>query len=212
MIKVYHNSEFLIYMEEQTIESLKKGLFECVATVETDNLDDAIRDTNNIDQAWHLNTNVKALRRENRSTSVGDLLKRDNTFFVVDSLGFRELTRSEECELTFHLSGGSMEEPTKSEISRQLAKDLDVPCIDLPLSKDDTSDFFKGVSIVEDTETPPASIEHLEAFKALGYIVVIQFEEDGKPFGEPLAFKTHQRVSSFMWDNPKMKMVWHKKI
>jgi hypothetical protein len=211
MIKVYHNSEFLQYGIDSTLEALKKGSFEYVAEVETDSLDEAYNNTNNVDSPWHLNTNVKATRRGNRSTSVGDLLKRDNTLFVVDSLGFRELTRSEECELTFHLEGGSMKEPTKSEISRQLAKDLGVPCIELHVSDCTVSDIIGSPSLV-DTETPPAFIEHLEAFKAQGYTVVIQFEEDGKPFGEPLAFKTHKDVSSFMWDNPKMKMVWHKKI
>jgi hypothetical protein len=211
MIKVYHNSEFLIYMVESTLSALKKGVFECVAEVETDSLDEAYRCTNNIDNPWHLNTNVKALRRENRSTSIGDLLRKDSTLYVVETEGFRELTREEECELTFHIEGGSMEKPTKSDIARQLAKELGVPCIELPLSTDDITEAFGGCSL-KDGGTPPEVIEHLEDFKVLGYTVVIQFEEDGKPFGEPLAFKTHKQVSSFMWDNPKMKMVWHKKI
>jgi len=101
MIEVYHNSKFLAYYTEPTIETLKKGIFECVATVETNDLNIAYRDTNNIDQPWHLNTNVKAVRRENRSTSIGDMLKVGNKFHIVESCGFRELTKEEECEITF---------------------------------------------------------------------------------------------------------------
>lgn len=101
MIEVYHNTEFLLYMVSETMETLKQGHFECVATVETDNLDIAYKDTNNIDQPWHTNTNVKAVRRTNRSTSVGDLLKKDNVFYVVESVGFRKLTQEESCQITF---------------------------------------------------------------------------------------------------------------
>ena len=104
MIEVYHNSKFLAYYTEPTIETLKKGIFECVATVETNDLNIAYRDTNNIDQPWHLNTNVKAVRRENRSTSVGDLVKKGEIFYVVQPEGWLELTREQECELTFYIS------------------------------------------------------------------------------------------------------------
>ena len=103
MIEVYHNTEFLSYMVDPTIEALKKGIFEQVASVETDSLDYAYQETQNIDQPWHLNTNVKARYRENRSTSVGDLVRKGSTFYVVEMAGFRELTREEECELTFYV-------------------------------------------------------------------------------------------------------------
>jgi hypothetical protein len=91
-------------MLEPTMETLKKGLFECVATVETDDLDNAFENTNSITQPWHLNTNVKAVRCENRSTSVGDLFKMENKFYVVESRGWKELTREQECELTFYIA------------------------------------------------------------------------------------------------------------
>jgi hypothetical protein len=209
MIEVYHNSQMLLFLCDPTLETLKKGSFMFVATVETDNLDVAFRDTNNIDQAWSLNTNVKAVRRENRSTSIGDLLRKDSTMYVVETLGFRELTREEECELIIHLEGGSMKETqSKSEISRQLAKELGVPCIDLPVSTD-----TEGVlTHIEDSGEPPAVIYHLEAFKAKEYTIAIQFQENDKLFGEPLFFKTPKQVSSFMWDHPNIKMVWVKNI
>jgi len=104
MIEVYHNSEFLMYMTNSTFEELKKGHFERVATVETDSIDIAYQQTNNIDQPWHLNTNVKAVRRENRSTSVGDLVKKGEIFYVIQPEGWLELTREQECELTFYIS------------------------------------------------------------------------------------------------------------
>lgn len=103
MVEVYFNDEFLAYMLNASLESLKKGKFRYVASVETESLDEAFEWTNNIDQPWHLNTNVKAVRRENRSCSVGDLFKVGSTFYVVESQGFRELTREEECELTFFM-------------------------------------------------------------------------------------------------------------
>jgi hypothetical protein len=207
IIEVYHNSEFLKFMQDSSFAALKEGVFEYVATVETEYLEEAYRETNNIDKAWSLNTNVKAVRRENRSTSAGDLLKKGRIFYVVESVGFRELTRSEECELLFHIPIGSKVE-TKADISRQLAKDLGVPCIDLPLSTD-----IEGVKTqIEDKGLPPDVIEHLEAMKAKGYMIAIQFSENDKLFGEPLFFKIPKDVSTFMWDNPKMKMVWVKNI
>jgi hypothetical protein len=207
MIEVYHNSEFLKFMQDSTFTTLKEGVFEYVATVDTEYLEEAYRETNNIDQAWSLNTNVKAVKRENRSTSAGDLLKKGRIFYVVELVGFRELTRSEECELLFHIPIGSKIE-TKADISRQLAKDLGVPCIDIPLSTDTA-----GVKThIEDTGEPPEVIECLEAMKAKGYTIVIQFRENDKLFGEPLFFKIPKDVSTFMYDNPKMKMVWVKNI
>jgi hypothetical protein len=211
MIKVYHNSQVVQFMVEPTLESLKKGYFEYVAEVETEDLDQAYTDTNNIDKAWSTNTNVKAVRRENRSTSVGDLLEKESKFFLVLDEGFRELSREEECTITFYLRGGSMKEATKSDISRQLAKELNVSCIDLPLSDSPISDFIES-PLLKSTVKPPEVIEHAELFKSKGYTTAIQFEENGKPFGEPLMFKTATAVSDFMWNNPKMKMTWHKNL
>jgi hypothetical protein len=101
MIEVYHNTEFLMYMQQETLESLTLGHFECVARVETDSLDEAYALTQNIDQPWHRNTNVSAANRSTRSTSVGDLVKKDDKYHIVESCGFKELTREQECKLTF---------------------------------------------------------------------------------------------------------------
>jgi hypothetical protein len=41
-----------------------------------------------------------------------------------------------------------------------------------------------------------------------GYKYVIQFQEDEKNFGSPMVFKEVSHISSFMWENQKMKMKW----
>ena len=41
-----------------------------------------------------------------------------------------------------------------------------------------------------------------------GYKFIAQFEEDGEPFGAPMAFKETAHVSQFMADYPRMKMKW----
>jgi hypothetical protein len=102
MIEVYHNTEFLMYMQEETLEALSLGHFECVARVETDSLDEAYALTQNIDEPWHRNANVSATSRNTRSTSVGDLVKKDGKYHVVESCGFKEITREQECTLTFY--------------------------------------------------------------------------------------------------------------
>lgn len=98
-MEVYLNSEFLMYNIDPTIESLKKGFFECVAVVETDNLQEAFQLTNTIDKPWIENEKVKAFKPRLRSTSVGDVFKYKETFFVVESSGFKQLTNEEACEL-----------------------------------------------------------------------------------------------------------------
>lgn len=100
MIEVFHNSQFLPYLLDPTQESLKKGNFECVGKVYTGDLEDAYKLTQNLEEAWHLNTNVAANKRSCRSTSVGDLLKKDDQFYVVESCGFKLLSQGEVKELT----------------------------------------------------------------------------------------------------------------
>ncbi len=63
MIRVYHQ-----------IHSINGPHFEMVAEVKGDSLDRAYTLTNHIDNDWALNTDVKAMPGNHRSTSVGDLL------------------------------------------------------------------------------------------------------------------------------------------
>ena len=93
MIKVYHNDMFLAYILNP---SLKKNTVHLVAEVDTDDLDEAFRLTNNITHLWVINKGVKAVEGvQHRSTSVGDLLEWNGKSYVVESVGFRELTSEE---------------------------------------------------------------------------------------------------------------------
>ena len=93
MIKVYHNDMFLAYILNP---SLKKNTVHLVAEVDTDDLDEAFRLTNNIMHLWVINNGVKAVEGvQHRSTSVGDLLEWNDKSYVVESVGFRELTSKE---------------------------------------------------------------------------------------------------------------------
>ena len=98
MITVYHNKRFTdLAMASYTSDIGEKFKeLECqhslekVAEVQTDDLDDAFRDTNHIDRAWYENDNVKVIK-ESRSTSVGDVMELGGKRFIVASLGFKEL-------------------------------------------------------------------------------------------------------------------------
>ena len=93
MIKVYHNDMFLAYILNP---SLKKNNLHLVAEVDTNDLDEAYRLTNNITNSWIINKGVKAVEGvQHRSTSVGDLLECNGKSYVVESVGFRELTPEE---------------------------------------------------------------------------------------------------------------------
>ncbi len=63
------------------------------------------------------------------------------------------------------------------------------------------------------TKLNPKGKESLaQRLLAKGYKYEIQFEEDGKEFGEPLFFTSEINISSFMRDYPRMKIKWVKKL
>ena len=97
MIRVYHSSEFLKYMFDK--DSLKDATMKLAAVVETFDLDEAYKLTNNIDIPWVSNEGVSATQLSLRSTSVGDILVKGTAYYVVESEGFRELTDAEACSL-----------------------------------------------------------------------------------------------------------------
>ena len=65
------------------------------ALVATDDLDEAYRLTNNIDWDWTKNSGVECRTDTPRSTSWGDLMLQNGTWYVVDMVGMRELTPKE---------------------------------------------------------------------------------------------------------------------
>lgn len=63
--------------------------FELVAEVDTDNLDEAFRLTNHIDQSWYENEDVKTIKKS-RSTSVGDVIVVSGSAYRCKSLGWEK--------------------------------------------------------------------------------------------------------------------------
>lgn len=99
MLAVYHNNRFT----ECCLDSqLKEGMtLSLVATVDTDDLEEGYRLTNNIDHPWPENEGVKCLTDKPRSTSVGDMLQKGGSYYLVESCRFRELTNEELARVMF---------------------------------------------------------------------------------------------------------------
>jgi hypothetical protein len=64
-----------------------------VAIVDTDDLNKAYELTNHIDSDWYYNKGVTGIRRT-RSTSVGDMMILDNKIYIVERMGFKEISIS----------------------------------------------------------------------------------------------------------------------
>lgn len=45
-----------------------------------------------------------------------------------------------------------------------------------------------------------------------GYEFCVLFMKDGKPYGDPLCFKTVNDISQFMRSMPDLKMIWQRKL
>jgi len=84
-----HNSQILVtFVGNQPMSD-----FEIVANTKTDDLEIAFMLTNSIDQHWSLNCEVKTIKPQARSTSVGDVLEHNSKMFVVAATGFVELQK-----------------------------------------------------------------------------------------------------------------------
>ncbi len=71
-----------------------KGSYKAVAEVDTDDLEYAYMQTNNINTNWCENTDVSVIDpqiTEFRSTSVGDIMIRNEEMFVVANCGFDKI-------------------------------------------------------------------------------------------------------------------------
>lgn len=101
MVTVYHMKEaairkdgfaFICHSVEQALqamEAFESGKYAKVGEVDTDNLEEAFSATNNIDDSWTKNAGVRSLAGSNvRSTSAGDIMEKDDTFYVVGGFGF----------------------------------------------------------------------------------------------------------------------------
>lgn len=110
MVEIYHNDKFMDYAlrnytTPQDERRLGTTTVHQVAVVETDDLNMAYQLTNHIDSDWTKNAGVRMTPsvQTARSTSVGDILRHDRRLYTVETFGFREIGREEECEITFHI-------------------------------------------------------------------------------------------------------------
>lgn len=98
---VWHNDSFFDFYKTR---SVKDVTVRQAAVTDCDTLDEAYEKTNTIDRPWTENPEVKSVQTPKpRSTSVGDLIfDADlNKLFVVDVMGFREVTDEEHQSLNF---------------------------------------------------------------------------------------------------------------
>lgn len=90
--KRYYNANIGLNPERQSqavIELFNEGYYTLVAKVDTNELEHAWQQTNNIDDSWTKNPNVEAMIPESRSSKVGDVMKDSNgTYHIVASIGF----------------------------------------------------------------------------------------------------------------------------
>ncbi len=72
------------------IDGLIEREYHLVATVDSDDLEDGFRYTNHIEHAWHKQPAaiVTPLPGDHRSTSVGDIVVRDQSTYIVAPTGF----------------------------------------------------------------------------------------------------------------------------
>lgn len=103
MISIWHNDEFVDYSLRGP-QALKGTTVRLAAEVATSDLDKAFELTNHIDHNWTENPNVTVINKGKlvRSTSVGDVLIYGDKCCVVESEGFRELSKEEQQQITFH--------------------------------------------------------------------------------------------------------------
>lgn len=103
MITVLHNKKFLEAQlagglcNDQVLVTFLGNQpmsdFEIVASVKTDDLDEAFKLTNSINKPWFNNPQVKVIKKSRRSTSIGDILEHNGKMFVVVARGFVELKK-----------------------------------------------------------------------------------------------------------------------
>ena len=94
MKKAHEISGGLLFIRPK-VEDIQKflndGMYQKVVNVKTDDLEEAFKLTNHIDNSWLENTNVETIVNKARSTSVGDLFVKNNEVFLVSSMGFEKM-------------------------------------------------------------------------------------------------------------------------
>ena len=95
MIKVFHNNNFLSerFSSRENLDISDMKLFDLVAIIATDDLDEAYLLTNSIDISWFkINSSKFSFSKPARSTSVGDVLAiNEKEYFRVEMIGFKKI-------------------------------------------------------------------------------------------------------------------------
>lgn len=88
MIKVLQNKDFIntTFTEELVAANLQE-----VAVVDTNELEEAFILTQNIDSSWTFLPQIKTDLKECRSTSAGDVLIKDEEYFLICLTGFKKI-------------------------------------------------------------------------------------------------------------------------
>ena len=89
MVRVFHDKGIGLNRNYFGKQDPKVSDLVLAAEVDTDDLELAFQLTNHIDMDWWDNEGVTRYGGK-RSTSCGDVMEKDGTFFVVASAGFRE--------------------------------------------------------------------------------------------------------------------------
>jgi hypothetical protein len=94
---IYHRDEMAFLTDEEPAKNFPEG-YTKVAVVEADNLGDTFRITNNIEESWTHNPEVRELLVQRpRSTSVGDVVvsNDEDKVFLCACMGWDEINVKE---------------------------------------------------------------------------------------------------------------------
>ena len=86
-----HNQIVMFGKVDVVMKAMTLNMYRKVAHVQTDNLDEAFRLTNHIEESWTENEEVGVYAEKVRSTSVGDILINDEGVFIVAPCGFEKV-------------------------------------------------------------------------------------------------------------------------
>jgi hypothetical protein len=127
LFKTYLNDQFIDYFFK---EDLKGCTVRPGAIVEAPNLERVFDYTNSIEDVWTKNKEiVKLLTDSKRSLSVGDLVEDLTTgaFHVVQSFGYRELSKEELEQITF-IRAFTKVTPLRTILHRKVSCCMDTEC------------------------------------------------------------------------------------
>lgn len=73
-------------------ELLNTNMYRKVAEINTNDLEEAYKLSNSIDDYWGNNPEVTLFNEKNKSSSIGDIFVQDNKAYVVATMGFEKLS------------------------------------------------------------------------------------------------------------------------